>query len=162
MNVIAWLNENLEKFLCSLLFAFFSSVMIVNVFMRFVVGNAIPWASDLVLFIFAWFVMIGMSYAVKTRSHIAVTFFTDHMAVGTRRACAFVVNIILVLFLILLCYNSIRLLGDRSVMNKYGLLIRYPLWSMYMSLSVGCALSIFRTVQNMIEDARTAKTEGVQ
>jgi TRAP-type C4-dicarboxylate transport system, small permease component len=161
MKAISWLDDNLERFCCTILFISFASVMIINVIMRFVFQNAIPWASDLVLFIFSWFVMIGMSYCVKTRSHIAVTFLTDRLSPSGQRACSILVNIILILFMALICYNGLRLLGDRSVVNKFGLLFRYPLWSMYLALPVGCALSVFRLVQNLREDLKaSAKGQG--
>lgn len=155
MKVISWLDENCEKFLCSILFIGFTAVMIVNVFMRFVMENAIPWASDLVLFIFAWFVMLGMSYCLKTRTHISVTFLTDRMSPGGAKACSLLVSAVLFAFMLLICYNGIRLLGDRSVVNKFGLLFRYPLWSLYLALPVGCALSVVRIAQNVRKDLKT-------
>lgn len=154
MKVISWLDENCEKFLCSILFIGFTTVMIVNVFMRFVMENAIPWASDLVLFIFAWFVMLGMSYCLKTRSHISVSFLTDRMSPCKARACHLIVNATLFAFMLLICYNGLRLLGDRSVVNKFGLLFRYPLWSLYLALPVGCALSLVRIAQNVHSDLK--------
>lgn len=155
MKIISWLDENCEKFLCSVLFISFTVVMIVNVFMRFVLENAIPWASDLVLFIFAWFVMLGMSYCLKTQSHISVTFLRDSLSPGKARFCSLLVNVILFAFMVLICYNGLRLLGDRSVVNKFGLLFRYPLWSLYLALPVGCALSLVRIAQNIRKDLKT-------
>ena len=154
MKVISWLDANFERVCCTVLFAAFSTVMIVNIIMRFVFQNAIPWASDLVLFIFAWFVMFGMSYCVKTRSHISVTVLTDRLSPSGQRFCSTLVSVILILFMALICYNGIRLLDDRSVANKFGLLFRYPLWTMYCALPVGCALSALRLVQNLREDLK--------
>ncbi|MDR2946322.1 MAG: TRAP transporter small permease [Candidatus Adiutrix sp.] len=148
MKALKWLDDNCEKFCCSVLFIGFTVVMIVNVFMRFVLENAIPWASDLVLFIFTWFVMFGMSYCLKTRSHISITVIADRLPPRVARLCAMLVNAVMFAFMLLICYNGLRLLGDRSVVNKYGLLFRYPLWSLYLALPVGCALSLIRIAQN--------------
>ena len=59
-----WLDDNLEKVVCITLFMLFTAIMVVNVFMRFVLLSAIPWASDLVLFIFIWFIWFAISYGI--------------------------------------------------------------------------------------------------
>ena len=47
-------------------------------------------------------------------------------------------------------YFGIRLLFDSSVVGKYGLLIKYPMWSLYLATPVGAACSIVRIVQILI------------
>ncbi|MDR1242412.1 MAG: TRAP transporter small permease [Deltaproteobacteria bacterium] len=154
MKVLRWMDESLERVACSLLFIFFTFFMILNVFMRFVVGVAISWASDLVLFVFSWFVMFGMSYCFKLQAHIRVTVVPDLIPPAWRRYCALLVHALLFLFLLLMVYNGLRLLGDRSIANKYGLLIRYPMWSLYIGLPIGCALSLIRIGQNFYREFR--------
>ena len=159
MKIIAWLDENFERFCCTTLYMIFAIVMIVNVIMRFVFENAIPWASDLVLYLFIWFVMFGISYCFKTKTHIAVTFVVDSLPKKYSRYVSIGTNVILFLFVLLLFYNSIILLNDRSVANKFGVLVRYPLWTMYFSLTISCALSLVRLAQSAYKHLKTPFTE---
>ncbi len=49
---LKWLNENVEKYMVALLFIAFSGIMMLNVVTRYVFGNAISWASEVVLLMF--------------------------------------------------------------------------------------------------------------
>lgn len=148
MKVLKWLDRKLEETVCVYLFMFFSAIMIINVFMRFVMSNAIPWASDLVLFIFVWFVWFSISYGFKRGAHVNVTVLVDMLPPRARKILALLCNVLtLAGFAVLLVAGS-QLLFSRSVVGKYGLLIRYPMWSMYLCTPVGLVLSMFRIVQN--------------
>ena len=43
-----------------------------NVVARFVFNSNILWALELTVFLFAWLVLLGASYAVKTHAHLGV------------------------------------------------------------------------------------------
>ena len=146
-NVIHWLDENLEKVVCVALFMIFTAVMVVNVFMRYVVRQAIPWASDLVLFLFVWFVWFAISFGFKAGSHVNVTAVTGMFPGKLQRSLNIVCYLIAFAGFCYIFYFGIRLLFDSSVVGKYGLLIKYPMWSLYLSTPIGAALSIIRILQ---------------
>lgn len=73
MKFIHWLNDNFEKYVCVAIFMIFTAFMAINVVMRYVFKSAIPWASDLVLFLFVWFVWFAISFGFKAGSHVNVT-----------------------------------------------------------------------------------------
>lgn len=146
-NVICWLDENLEKYVCVALFMVFTAIMVVNVFMRYIVRQAIPWASDLVLFLFVWFVWFAISYGFKAGSHVNVTAVTNLFPEGVRRFLTIVCYGIAFAGFGYIFYFGVRLLFDASVVGKYGLLIKYPMWSLYLATPVGSLFSLLRIGQ---------------
>ena len=76
MKLIHWLDDNFEKYICVTIFMVFTAFMAINVVMRYVFKSAIPWASDLVLFLFVWFVWFAISFGFKAGSHVNVTAIT--------------------------------------------------------------------------------------
>ncbi len=160
MKVLKWLNHNLEKYMCGILFSIIIAIMLVNIFMRFVMRNAIPWASDAVLFIFVWFVWFTISYGFQENGHVRVTAIVDLLPLKIKKAIEFATNIMILAGFAILLNAAIKLLGDSSVVGKTGLLIKYPMWSLYLSTVVGLVLSLIRIVQNMHGEIKIIKEGG--
>lgn len=152
-KIIGWLDENLEKYVCVALFMVFTAIMVVNVFMRYVVRQAIPWASDLVLFLFVWFVWFAISYGFRAGSHVNVTAVVGCFPWKVQKALKLLCYLTAFVGFCYIFYFGVRLLFDSSVVGKYGLLIKYPMWSLYLATPVGSALSIIRIGQILVEIA---------
>lgn len=150
MKLLKWLDENLEKYICMILFMSFTAIMILNVIMRFAVGNAIPWASDLVLFIFVWFVWFSISYAFKEDCHVRVEFITNFFPKKLKYFIEILCSLMILANFGFLLIVGIELLGHSSVVGKTGLLIKYPMWSLYLATPVGITLSLVRLTQNIL------------
>lgn len=146
-DVIHWLDDNLEKVVCVALFMIFTAIMVVNVFMRYVVRQAIPWASDLVLFLFVWFVWFAVSYGFKAGAHVNVTAVTGMLPEKVQRILSILCYSIAFAGFVYIFYFGVRLMFDASVVGKYGLLIKYPMWSLYLATPIGAALSMIRILQ---------------
>lgn len=146
--MIKKINENIERWMIVFLFSIIIAIMIINALMRYILQNAIPWASDAVLFLFVWMVWFTISYGFKKDSHVKVTVLTSMLPEKIKFILSIFVNIVMLIgFSVLLIYG-IKLLTHFSVVGKTGLLIKYPMWSLYLSTPVGLILSIIRIVQN--------------
>ena len=153
MKLLHWLDKNFEKSVCVILFMAFTAVMIVNVFMRYIIGQAIPWASDLVLYMFVWFVWFAISFGFRDGAHVNVTAVVGLLPQGAQKVLSFVCYIITLAGFGYIFFHGCRLLVDPSVVGQYGLLIKYPLWSLYLATPVGSGLSIIRIIQCLYEKA---------
>ena len=163
MKVIRWLDDHFEKTMCILLFVAFAGLMILNVIMRFVFANALPWATELVLFLFAWFVMFAMSYGFKTGAHVRVDIVAGLLSKKPRKILELIcISLVLALFLYLF-YHSIFLVMSVYRMGHSGLLIAYPKWTLYMALPVGTFCGSIRIIQNLrraIGEFKALREEG--
>ena len=85
-----WVNE-LEESLIAIILGLMTMITFANVIARYVFNSNLLWALELTVFLFAWLVLLGMSYAVKTVAHLGVDVLA-HMAPPparpiTRAAC---------------------------------------------------------------------------
>ncbi len=64
-------NE-LEETLIALLLGLMTLITFANVIARYVFNSNILWAVELTVFLFAWLVLIGVSYCVKITAHLGV------------------------------------------------------------------------------------------
>jgi C4-dicarboxylate transporter DctQ subunit len=59
-----------------------------NVIARYLFNSNILWALELTVFLFAWLVLMGASYAVKKHIHIGVDIVINAVSPGTRKILA--------------------------------------------------------------------------
>lgn len=80
------LINSLEETLIALLLGLMTAITFANVIARFVFNSNILWALELTVFLFAWLVLLGAAYAVKTHAHLGVDAIVNMLAPGARRA----------------------------------------------------------------------------
>ncbi|AHD01241.1 TRAP transporter small permease [Leisingera methylohalidivorans] len=80
------LLNSLEETLIALLLGLMTIITFANVIARFVFNSNILWALELTVFLFAWLVLLGASYAVKAHAHLGVDAIVNMLAPGARRA----------------------------------------------------------------------------
>lgn len=76
----------LEETLIALLLGLMTIITFANVIARFVFNSNILWALELTVFLFAWLVLLGAAYAVKSHAHLGVDAIINMLAPGARRA----------------------------------------------------------------------------
>ena len=82
-------NE-IEETLIAVILGLMTLVTFVNVIARYAFNTNILWALETTVFLFAWLVLIGASYCVKTRAHLGVDVVLNMVGAGTRRVLALI------------------------------------------------------------------------
>ncbi|THH38821.1 TRAP transporter small permease [Aliishimia ponticola] len=77
-------------------------ITFINVILRYGFDTGIIWGLEMVSFLFAWLVLFGASYAVKTTSHLGVDAIVNLFGPGGRRALGLISGLICVVFAFLL------------------------------------------------------------
>jgi C4-dicarboxylate transporter DctQ subunit len=80
-------NE-IEETLIAVILGLMTVVTFANVVARYVFNSNILWALETTVFLFAWLVLIGASYCVKTRTHLGVDAIINIVSSKTRRILA--------------------------------------------------------------------------
>ncbi|MDU8926710.1 TRAP transporter small permease [Alisedimentitalea sp. MJ-SS2] len=83
-------TDQIEETLIALILGLMTAITFANVIARFVFNSNILWALELTVFLFAWLVLLGASYAVKTHSHLGVDAIVNMMSKPVRRAMALI------------------------------------------------------------------------
>ena len=77
--------DALEENLIALILALMTVITFANVIARYVFNTGILWGLELTVFLFAWLVLIGASYAVKVRAHLGVDLIINSVSPNTSR-----------------------------------------------------------------------------
>jgi len=85
MRLHAILDRAEEAFLAACL-AFMTLVTFAQVVLRYAFGSGFVWHLEATTYAFAWLVLIGMSYGVRTKAHIAVDLVTGRLSPRAARA----------------------------------------------------------------------------
>lgn len=154
MTVLKWLDRNAEKALASALLAAIVLLIFGNVFMRYVMNASLSWGEELTLWMFVWFVWLGVSYAFQTGDHVRITVFRDLLGVRGQRYVDVLVALLVLVFLLLLTKACIDLMRMPVVAHQSSVVLGLPIPILYASAPVGALLSSIRVVQHLIRTLR--------
>ena len=98
--------NNIEETLIAVILGLMTLVTFVNVIARYAFNTNILWALETTVFLFAWLVLIGASYCVKTRAHLGVDVVLNMVGAGTRRVLALIAVAACLLFSVLVLIGA--------------------------------------------------------
>lgn len=146
-NTLKWLDENLELLICSILTVLLACCMILQVFCRYVLNNALTWPEEAACYLHLWYAFIGISYASKHRLHLRVDTIINILPKKVQKVLNVVADITLMIFFLYMVRIGITVTADLIRTNQLSSALRLPMWIVYLSLAVGCAMAAVRTVQ---------------
>ena len=94
--------DSLEETVIALILGLMTAVTFANVIARYVFNSNILWALELTVFLFAWLVLLGASYAVKKGAHLGVDVFINFLNPAPRRIMALITVGICIAFSLLM------------------------------------------------------------
>ncbi|MGA0975447.1 MAG: TRAP transporter small permease [Sedimenticolaceae bacterium] len=100
--------NHLEENFIALILAAMTGLTFANVIARYVFNDNILWALEATVYLFAWLVLFGMSYAVKTSAHLGVDVVVNRQSPGVKKALGLLSVAACLLFAGLLLTGSIE------------------------------------------------------
>ena len=82
------LIDHIEETSIALCLGLMTLITFANVVARYVYNDNILWALELTVFLFAWLVLLGMSYGVKKHVHIGVDVLINAVSAPVRKVLA--------------------------------------------------------------------------
>lgn len=80
--------DRLEETFMIVALAFMTVLTVVQVVLRYGFSGGFVWSLEATTYAFAWFVLIGMSYGVRTEAHLAVDLVTSRLSSRAARTFA--------------------------------------------------------------------------
>ncbi len=136
--------DRLEEWIMAVLLAFMTLLTFVQVVMRYVFNSGWVWSLEATTYSFAALVLIGMSYGVRTGSHIATDLFTRKLPERLRRYVALVGIAACLVYAVLMFYGSAVLVDRMMTLGNAARDIPAPKWLLTASMPLGFALLTFR------------------
>ena len=168
--------DRIEETLIAVLLGLMTVITFANVIARYVFNDNILWALEATVFLFAWLVLLGASYAVKRSLHLGIDLLINALGPAARRVLGLVSVLACLAFSILLLVGSwdywypfatkraflevndvpmpefLQFLADWF--NEGEAYEKMPRFIPYAALPIGLALLTWRFVQAGVRIAR--------
>ena len=139
--------NRLEEWLMAVLLAFMTVLTFVQVVMRYVFNTGWVWSLEATTYSFAALVLIGMSYGVRTRTHIATDLLTRKLSEPLRRYVAIVAIFACLVYALLMLYGSAILVDRLMTLGNDARDIAAPKWLLTATMPLGFALLTYRFLE---------------
>ena len=127
--------------------AFMTLLTVVQVVLRYVFATGFVWSLEVTTYTFAWLVLIGMSYGVRTEAHIAVDLLTSRLTPSGARATAAVALAAGLAYCALMIYGSGQFIDRLMTLGTNARDIPVPRWVLTGIMPVAFLLLALRLVQ---------------
>jgi C4-dicarboxylate transporter DctQ subunit len=98
--------DSIEEAFMIVALAFMTLLTVVQVVLRYGFSTGFVWSLEATTYAFAWFVLIGMSYGVRTNAHIAVDLVTSRLSPSAARVVAAIALLAGLSYCALMAYGS--------------------------------------------------------
>lgn len=150
MKLIKFLDEHLEKMILGVLVGVINVVMLLQIVMRYVFNNSLPWTEELCRYCYIYFMFIGTAFAVKENSHLRVDSLLTALPKAARAILETVVDVVVTALLVFLFAASVRMVVSAYQVGNYSAGLKLPLYLLYLSVPLGFGLTVFRYVQRLV------------
>lgn len=151
--------DRLESYVCAAIFLAMTVLGFANVVVRYLTSYSFAVTQEFLLAGFLLLTVFGGAAAARHGDHIAVTFFSDLLGAGARRAVRIVASLLSLLLLALAaryCLDLVLYQRDSGVVSS-GLQI--PAWYYSAGLPVGFVLIAVRLAQRTLGELRGTEAE---
>src|SRR3990172_4111399 len=107
---MAWLHR-FEEWLIAAILAVMTSITFVQVIARYVFNYSFTWALELVTYLFAWLIFLGMAYGVRVGSHIGVDAFVQTLGKRAAQVCGAVAAALCIVYSLIVVIGSWTYVG---------------------------------------------------
>ncbi len=146
MNRLRMVADRLEEGLIAFLLAGMTVLTAFQVLLRYVFNSGFVWSLEATSYSFAWLVLLGISYGVRTRSHIAVELLVGRLSGNTRKIVSLLALSICLFYAGLMCYGSAVFVQKLFVLGNEARDIPVARWILTSILPLGFALLAARFV----------------
>lgn len=143
--------HNFEEFLCGVFLVTMITLVIVNVFLRYLFDYSIFWAEEVATICFVWCVFIGASATYKHKMDMGIDLLIKKLPATLERLIRFAVQLILLvlngyIFYMAIVFTNIAWVKPTAVLGVSSAVIN-------SALIVGFGLITFHTVRFIYRDA---------
>lgn len=138
--ITSWIVAALTALMCV--------VVLLGVFTRYVMQDALPWTEEAARFTLLWMSWLGGGLAVRKGAHIAAEFLIDFLSAKSRAVIVFLGQLGVIFFLGICVYYGFVLFQRVSFQSTVALGVTMQL--PYAAVPVGAALMIYHVLIVMV------------
>ncbi|MDR1943286.1 MAG: TRAP transporter small permease [Synergistaceae bacterium] len=151
---------NLDEYVLMTMLAFSTTLIFLQVVMRYVFRDSLSWSEELARYMYVWQTWVASSYAVKRGRHLRITSLADKAPGRFRVVIEIGVLLLWLAFSIFLCCLSVSLCRMIFNQGQTSTAMGVPMWIAYLAVPIGTVLMSFRLVQQLVINFSKLKTSG--
>jgi len=156
---VKWIYK-LENVIAGLMLLFATGLLTVNIILRFFFNSGLPWAEELIRYLFIWITFIGLAICTRNDSNIRV----DVLLNIINKKAGVIINILVALismaFLAFLTKAGVELVQFNIERGQFSPALEWPMYIVYISIPIGCALAFIHYIQYILNMAKQFKNVG--
>ncbi|SKA67075.1 TRAP transporter small permease [Desulfobaculum bizertense] len=156
LRILKWLDDNLEAFFMVTFLGLASVFIFVQVVARYVFESSFSWSEEVSRYMFIWLIYLGISYAVKTDSHIKVDALLtrDFLSDVQKKLLCILSDLIFLAFSTTVAYVGYQVAHLIARRGQITAATEIPMWIIYLAVPVGYSLCTFRLLQTLVHRFR--------
>jgi C4-dicarboxylate transporter DctQ subunit len=139
--------DRLEEAFMIVALAFMTLLTFLQVVLRYGFDTGFVWSLEATTYTFAWLVLIGMSYGVRTEAHIAVDLLTSRLTPSGARVFAAIALVCALAYCGLMIYGSSQFVDRLMTLGTDARDIPLPRWVLTGIMPIAFVLLALRFVQ---------------
>lgn len=137
LEKLNWYIDKIEDILLTYLMIIMTSVIFLQVIMRYVFNNSFTWCEEFSVICFMWITWIGASNGVKKGTHIRILILIDLLNEKTKKIFMLIIDIIWFLFTLLLVKYGWQMVLMAYEFNRRTPALDVPMAFNYFSVILG-------------------------
>jgi len=136
--------DRVEEGLIAFLLTIMTLLSFTQVVARYVFNYSFVWALELVTFLFAWLIFLGMSYGVRVGGHIGVDALVKSLTPAKARAVGVIATLLCMVYAAIVFYGGWIYVAKMVEIGIIAEDIPIPQWVPRLVLPIGYAFLFFR------------------
>jgi C4-dicarboxylate transporter, DctQ subunit len=146
-SALARAADRIEEAFLAAALAAMTLLTFVQAVLRYLFGTGLTWSLEATTYTFAWLVLIGMSYGVRTHAHIAVDLLTSRLGPKAARVAGLAALALALAYAALMVYGSAVFVDRLLTLGNAARDIPLPRWLLVGIMPVAFVLLALRLVQ---------------
>ncbi len=161
MEKVNSFKKKLDKFvdiIIVILFIIIFSVVLLQIFFRYVLNSPLTWSEELSRYLFIWISFLGWTLATRHNTHIKVEFVINTLPPKIKFIIRLFTQIIIIFFMGMLIYLGIRMAARSVDVPTITLFFTYAY--IYAIVPIASAIILFYSILdfiNMIKNKEITK-----
>jgi len=125
--------------------------MLLQVFMRYVVGASLSWAEEFCRYLFVWSSLLSIGDSIRKKTILRVDSLVEAMPLRIKRWFRIAIEVVVLVFFLYLFIKAIPVVEMIRKSGQRSPAMEIPMYLVYLSAIVGFFLAVIRSIQSLIE-----------
>jgi len=139
--------DRLEEGILATLLGLMTVLTFTQVVLRYLFNTGLVWSLEGTTYSFAALVLFGMSYGVRTRTHIAVDLLVRRLPKGTQRIVRGIAIVACLAYAVLMLYGSAVFVDRLYTLGNMARDVPAPKWLLTATMPIGFTLLGYRFLE---------------